>query len=85
MSAETADRRRKDGVEFIYENGQITARDVESGVASYGETKSEALSMLAEALQLHEGNGDPATEEDLHEFGLDPDDEDDRDLPEFMR
>ena len=47
---------------------------------------SSALgSMLAEALQLHEGNGDPATEEDLQEFGLDSDDEDDRDLPEFMR
>lgn len=85
MSAETADRRRKDGVEFIYEDGQITARDVESGVASYGETKSEALSMLAEALELHEGGGDPATEEDLREFGLDSDDEDERDLPEFMQ
>lgn len=85
MSAETADRRRKDGVEFIYEDGQITARDVESGVASYGETKSEALSMLAEALELHEDGGDPATEKDLQEFGLDPDDEDDRDLPDFMR
>lgn len=84
MSAETADRRRKDGVEFIYEDGQITAHDVESGVASYGETKSEALSMLAEALELHESGGDPATEEDLREFGLNPDDEDDQDLPGFM-
>lgn len=85
MSTETADRRRKDGVEFIYEEGRITARDVESGVASYGESKAEALSMLAEALELHEGGGEPVTEDDLREFGLDPDDEGDRDLPEFMQ
>jgi hypothetical protein len=86
MSAETADRRRKDGVEFIHESdGRITARDVESGVASYGETKSDALAMLAEALELHAGGGDPVTDEDLREFGLDPDDDSDRDLPEFMR
>lgn len=85
MSAETADRRRKDGVEFIYEGGRITARDIESGVASYGESKAEALSMLAEALELHEGGGEPITEDDLREFGLDPDDEDDRDLPDSMQ
>lgn len=47
---------REDGVEFIQEDdGRITARDVESGVASYGETKAEALAMLAEALELHSG------------------------------
>lgn len=85
MSAETADRRRKDGVEFIYEGGRITALDVESGVASYGESKAEALSMLAEALELHEGGGESVTEDDLREFGLDPDDEDDRDLPDSMQ
>lgn len=85
MSAETADR-REDGVEFIQEDdGRITARDVESGVASFGETKAEALAMLAEALALHEGDGEPVTDEDLRELDLDPADEDDRDLPEFLR
>lgn len=85
MSVETADR-REEGVEFIYEDdGRITARDIESGVASYGETKAEALGMLAEALELHAGGGDPVTDEDLQEFGLDPNDADDRELPEFMQ
>ena len=44
------------GVEFIYEaDGRITARGDETGVASYGDTKAEALRMLAEALELHAG------------------------------
>lgn len=65
-------REPSEGVEFIHEDGLVTARDVETGVASCGEPKSEALSMLAEALELHEGGGDPVTDEDLREFGLDP-------------
>lgn len=85
MSVDTASR-REEGVEFIYEDdGRITARDIESGVASYGETKAEALGMLAEALTLHAGGGDPVTDEDLQEFGLAPADVDDRELPEFMQ
>lgn len=72
----------RDGVEFIHEeDGQITARDIETGIASYGETKAEALRMLAEALELHEGGGDPVDDEDLREFGLDPDDRGDEPLP----
>ncbi len=71
---------------FIYEDdGKITARDEETGVASFGDTKAEALRMLAEALELHAGGGDPVTDEDLEEFGLDPDDFDDKELPEFMQ
>jgi len=76
----------KEGVEFIHEeDGSITARDRETGVASFGDTKSEALRMLAEALELHEGGGEPVTDEDLREMGLDPDDEGDEELPGFMR
>jgi hypothetical protein len=85
MSVDTASR-REEGVEFLYEDdGRITARDIESGVASYGETKAEALGMLAEALELHAGGGDPVTDDDLREFDLDPEDVDDRELPEFMQ
>jgi hypothetical protein len=85
MSVDTANR-REEGVEFIYEDdGRITARDIESGVASYGETKAEALGMLAEALALHAGGGDPVTDADLQEFGLDPNEVDDQELPEFMQ
>lgn len=75
-----------DGVRFVHEDdGRITAVDVETGVASYGKTKVEALRMLAEALELHEGGGDPVTEEDLREFGLDPDGVGDGELPDFMQ
>ena len=73
-------------MEFIHEDdGRITARDRETGVASYGDTKVEALRMLAEALELHEGGGEPADDENLREFGLDPDEEGGEELPEFMR
>ena len=41
--------------------------------------------MLAEALVLHEGGGEPVTDEDLGEWGIDPDAMDDKELPEFMR
>jgi len=75
-----------EGVQFIHEeDGRITARDVETGVASYGETKAEALHMLAEALELHEGGGRPVTDEDLEEWGLDPEEFDDKEPPEFMQ
>ncbi|WP_247731369.1 type II toxin-antitoxin system HicB family antitoxin [Halovivax limisalsi] len=74
-----------EGVEFVHEdNGQITAVDLETGVASYGDTKSEALTMLAEALELHEGGGEPVTDADLEAWGLDPDEVDDKPLPDFM-
>lgn len=79
-----------EGVEFIRENdGSITARDLDSGVASFGETKPEALSMLADALRLHEGGGEPIEDEDafLQEIGIDPDEipEEPLEKPEFLR
>jgi hypothetical protein len=76
---------REEGVEFVHEDdGTITARDIETGVASFGETKAEALLALAEALALHAGEGSPVTDDDLQAFGLDPDDAGDDDLPEFV-
>ena len=73
-------------VEFIYEDdGRITARDLETGVASYGEIKAEALVMLAEALSLHTAEGEPVSDEILREFGLDPENTGDESLPEFMQ
>ena len=85
MASATRDN-RSEGVEFIHgDDGRITARDIETGVASYGETKAEALAMLAEALELHAGGGEPVSDDDLREFGLDPDDVGDEPLPEFMQ
>lgn len=86
MASTPREESSDEGVEFIHEeDGSITARDKETGVASFGDTKAEALRMLAEAIELHEGGGEPVTDEDLCEMGLDPDDEDDRELPEFMQ
>jgi len=47
-------------VEFVEEDdGRVTARHLESGVASFGETEAEALRQLADALDSHFGHGDP--------------------------
>jgi predicted RNase H-like HicB family nuclease len=86
MATRTHDDPDEEGVEFIQEDdGSITARDKETGVASFGDTKAEALAMLADALMLHEGGGEPVTEEDLEEWGLDTDSEGAEELPEFMQ
>lgn len=86
MASTTREDDSEEGVEFVHEDdGRITARDTETGVASYGETKVEALRMLAEALELHEEGGEPVDDADLRELGLDPDEEDDESVPEFMR
>jgi hypothetical protein len=86
MASATRDESPKEGVEFIHaDDGKITARDLETGVASFGETKTEALRMLAEALELHEGGGEPVTDEDLEEWGLDDVEPGTKELPEFMR
>ncbi|WP_042662930.1 hypothetical protein [Haloferax sp. ATB1] len=75
-----------EGVEFIREDdGSITARDTETGLARGGDTRAEALSQLAEALVLHEGGGEPITDDDFEELGLDPDEFENRELPDFMQ
>jgi hypothetical protein len=86
MASVTRDDSSEEGVEFIHEeDGRITARDLETGVASFGETKTEALHMLAEALELHDGGGEPVTDEDLKAWGLDDIEPGDKELPEFMQ
>jgi hypothetical protein len=86
MASATNDESPEEGVEFIHEDdGQITARDLETGVASFGETKTEALRMLAEALELHEGGGEPVTDADLEEWGIEDVVLGDKELPEFMQ
>lgn len=63
------------GVEFIYEDdGRVTAKDIETGVASFGDDRAEALRMLADALDAYHGEGQPVDEEKLAaELGLDED------------
>jgi predicted RNA binding protein YcfA (HicA-like mRNA interferase family) len=70
--ASTARDNRKDGVEFIHEDdGRVTAKDIETGVASFGDDRAEALRMLADALDAYHGKGVPVDESDLAaELGL---------------
>lgn len=71
------------------ELGGWSAIDAETGVASQGETRQEALENLDEAVALHTGEaGEPVTDDDLREFGLDPervDPDDAKELPEFLQ
>jgi predicted RNase H-like HicB family nuclease len=51
------------------------ARDEETGVASQGETREEALANLDEAVALYRGEiGREPTEGELRELGVDPED-----------
>ncbi|QPV61721.1 hypothetical protein I7X12_13285 [Halosimplex litoreum] len=79
-----------DGVEFIREDdGTVTARDLETGLARGGNSRAEALAQLAEVLELHEGGGEDieSPDEFLQEkLDIDPDERDgDEPLPEFLR
>lgn len=54
-------------------DGRWSAIDEGVGVASHGETRLEALVNLDEAVALHAGEiGDPVTDSDLRDLGLDP-------------
>jgi len=70
------------------ELGGWSAIDVETGVASQGETRQEALENLDEAVALHTGEaGEPVEDPDefLQEAGIDPDAiDEERELPEFL-
>ncbi|WP_436925950.1 type II toxin-antitoxin system HicB family antitoxin [Halosimplex amylolyticum] len=79
-----------DGVEFVREDdGTITARDLETGLARGGDSRAAALAQLAEVLELHEGGGEPIENPDeflREELDIDPDERDgDESLPEFLR
>jgi len=63
-----------DGVEFVHEDdGRVTARHVETGVASFGDTEAEALRQLADALDSHHGEGEPIDDPEayLEDMGID--------------
>jgi len=67
-----------------------SAVDEETGVASQGPTRQEALENLDEAVALHEGDaGEPIEDEEefLKELGIDLDDVPDepRELPDFLQ
>lgn len=58
----------------LAEDGEVwVVRDEDTGVATQGETREEALANLDDAVALHKGkSGEPVTEADLRELGVDP-------------
>lgn len=70
MASTTRDGSTGEGVEFVREyDGSVTAVDLETGIARGGETRAQALRMLADVLALHAGDGDPVGNPD--EFARD--------------
>lgn len=48
-------------------------RDEDTDVTTQGETREEALEMLDDAVALYRGEkGEPVTDDDLRELGIDP-------------
>ena len=73
-------------ITLTHEDGWWVAKDTETGVASQGETREEALENLDEAVALHEGEiGEPVADEAelLRKLGIDPD-EGEKELPDFL-
>lgn len=89
MASTSRDEASEEGVEFIREeDGSVTARDLETGLVRGGDTRAEALAQLAEVLELHEGGGEPIDDPDeflRDELGIEPDDVEERGLPDFLR
>lgn len=57
----------------LSEDGEVwIAKDEDTGVASQGETREEALEMLDEAVAGYHGAGTEPTDEELREPGIDP-------------
>jgi len=68
------------------ESGLWVARDEETGVASQGETRAEALENLDEAVALYRGEtGREPTDEELREVGVDPADNTSGELPDVLK
>jgi hypothetical protein len=88
--ASTSRDGKREGVEFIREDdGSVTARDLETGLARGGETRAEALAQLAEVLRLEAGGGEPVDDPDEfldEEMDIDVGDLGEHDeLPGFLR
>lgn len=71
----------------VEDDGTISARDLETGIVRGGESKAEILTLLAEALTLHEGGGEPIDDPNAFlrdELEIEPSSTDEE-LPEFMQ
>lgn len=59
-------------ITLTYDEGWWVVQDTETGVVSQGETKTEALDNLEEALEGYRGEGEEPTDAELREAGIDP-------------
>lgn len=90
MASSTADGDEDEPEQEIrlVDSGELwVATDVETGVASQGQTREAALENLDEAVALYRGEiGRPPTEEELREIGIDPEDNvtGDREPPDVL-
>lgn len=59
----------------LSEDGEMwIVTDEETGVTTQGETREHALEMIDDAVNLFKGEtGEPVTDDDLRELGIDPD------------
>jgi predicted RNase H-like HicB family nuclease len=72
-SSESEDAPPEQEILLRKEEGIWVAKDVETGVATQGESRREALANLDEAMALGEGTtGREPTEEEMREAGIDP-------------
>ena len=74
-------------IRLVHTGELWVATDVETGVASQGETRAVALENLDEAVALHRGEiGRPPTDEELRDAGIDPEDNvtGERDPPDVL-
>jgi predicted RNase H-like HicB family nuclease len=63
-----------------------TAVDVNTGVASQGRSRQEALTNLDEAVEGYRGAGRPPTQEELRELGIEPyENETGSELPDLLK
>jgi predicted RNase H-like HicB family nuclease len=76
MASSTRDgESHEDEIRLWREDDWWVAKDVDTGVATQGPSREEALSNLDEAVALHSGEtGREPTDEELRELGIDPDD-----------
>lgn len=67
------------------DDGWWTAVDTETGVASQGSTRPDALAALDEALEGYTGAGETPTDEELRESGIDPAENESGELPGMLK
>jgi len=77
--------RPRDAVVLVEGSDGYSVLDTTTGVASQGETRPEALRMLAEALESHAGATDVSADEVYDELGIDPEEVDDDTSPPWDR